>query len=197
MWRLEIKRNIFKIFFKCGRFLFPSQMLLWLSVCLYEYMPIRTRNPHHCKILYVYTICYKILWVSRGLERKKDGETRGPWRGWDRRLAFSILHHQSWKQANHKVDPPHNFVWNQWASPVALVVKNPTASAGDIRDTGLIPGLGKIPWRMTQQPTPVLLPGESHERRSLVGTVHGLAKSWTWEKQLSTMYIVSVKPEKQ
>ena len=77
------------------------------------------------------------------------------------------------------------------------MVKNPTASAGDIRDAGLIPGLGKIPWRMTRQPTPVLLPGESHGRRSLVGTVHGLAKSWTCEKQLSTMYIVSVKPEKQ
>ena len=27
------------------------------------------------------------------------------------------------------------------ASQVALVVKNPPASAGDIRDTGLIPGL--------------------------------------------------------
>ena len=30
-----------------------------------------------------------------------------------------------------------------WASQVALVVKNPSASAGDIRDTGSIPGLGR------------------------------------------------------
>ena len=30
-----------------------------------------------------------------------------------------------------------------WASRVALVVKNPPASAGDIRDTGSIPGSGR------------------------------------------------------
>ena len=29
-----------------------------------------------------------------------------------------------------------------WASQMALVVKNPPANAGGIRDTGLIPGLG-------------------------------------------------------
>ena len=31
------------------------------------------------------------------------------------------------------------------ASQVALVVKNPHANAGDIRDTGLIPGLRRSP----------------------------------------------------
>ena len=31
------------------------------------------------------------------------------------------------------------------ASQVALVVKNPPASAGDIRDLGSIPGLGRSP----------------------------------------------------
>ena len=44
------------------------------------------------------------------------------------------------------------------ASQVALVVKNPPASAGDIRDTGSIPGLGRkdmvihssiLAWRIT------------------------------------------------
>ena len=29
------------------------------------------------------------------------------------------------------------------ASQVSLVVKNPPANAGDVRDTGLIPGLGR------------------------------------------------------
>ena len=32
-----------------------------------------------------------------------------------------------------------------WSSQVALVVKNPSANAGDLRDTGLIPGLGRSP----------------------------------------------------
>ena len=30
-----------------------------------------------------------------------------------------------------------------WASQVALVVKNLPANAGDVKDSGLIPGLGK------------------------------------------------------
>jgi len=34
-------------------------------------------------------------------------------------------------------------------------------------------------WRRKWQPTPVFLPGESHGQRSLVGTVHGVAKSQT------------------
>ena len=38
------------------------------------------------------------------------------------------------------------------------------------------PWIGKIPWRRKRQPTPVLLPGESHGGRSL----HGVAKSQTW-----------------
>jgi len=31
------------------------------------------------------------------------------------------------------------------ACQVAIVVKNPPANAGDLRDTGLIPGLGRSP----------------------------------------------------
>ena len=50
-----------------------------------------------------------------------------------------------------------------WASQVVLVVKNPPASARDIRDISSIPGLGGIPGG------PVLLPGESHGWRSLAG----------------------------
>ena len=32
-----------------------------------------------------------------------------------------------------------------WASQVALVVKNPPANAGDIRDSGSVPGSGRFP----------------------------------------------------
>ena len=41
------------------------------------------------------------------------------------------------------------------------MVKNLPANTGDIRDAGLIPGSGKIPWRRAGQPTPVFLPRES------------------------------------
>ena len=54
-------------------------------------------------------------------------------------------------------------------SQVALVVKNPPASVGDIRDSGFDSWVGKIPWRKTCHPTPVFLPGEFHGQRSLVG----------------------------
>ena len=42
---------------------------------------------------------------------------------------------------------------------MVLVVKNLLANAGDVRNTGLIPGLGRYPGG--GQPTPVFLPGES------------------------------------
>ena len=38
-----------------------------------------------------------------------------------------------------------------------------------LKRLGFSPWVGKIPWRMKWQPTPVFLPGESHEQRSLVG----------------------------
>ena len=52
---------------------------------------------------------------------------------------------------------------------MVLVVKNPPANAGDIRDMGSIPGSERSPWRRKWQPTPVFLPEESHGQRSLVG----------------------------
>ena len=50
------------------------------------------------------------------------------------------------------------------AFQVVLVVKNLPANAGDM---GWIPGSGRFPGG--GQPTPVFLPGESHQQRNLVG----------------------------
>ena len=50
--------------------------------------------------------------------------------------------------------------------PGGSVIKNLPANAGD---AGSIPGSGRSPQRRKWQPTPVLLPGESHGGRSLVG----------------------------
>ena len=45
---------------------------------------------------------------------------------------------------------------------VALVVENLPANAGDVRDTGSIPGSGRAwhPWRRAWQPTLVFWPGK-------------------------------------
>ena len=44
---------------------------------------------------------------------------------------------------------------------------------------GFIAGLGRFPWRRAWQPTPVFLPGKSHEQRSLypLAAIHGVTKS--------------------
>ena len=52
-----------------------------------------------------------------------------------------------------------------------LVVKNPPANAGGIRDEGSVHGLG----RRKQQPTPVFLPGEN-PMDNWQATVHRVAQ---------------------
>ena len=57
---------------------------------------------------------------------------------------------------------------NPGASQVVLVIKNLPVNAGDIRDIGLIPGLGRSPGEGNGNPL-VFLPGETHGQRSLAG----------------------------
>ena len=60
------------------------------------------------------------------------------------------------------------------------MVKNLPASAGEERDTGLIPGWGRFPWRRKWQPTPVFLLRKSHGQWSLAGyRTWGVTKSRT------------------
>ena len=66
---------------------------------------------------------------------------------------------------------------------MVLVVKNPPASAGDLRDTSLIPGLGRFPGEGNGYPVQYSCLENSMERGAWWATVHGAAKSWT---QLST-----------
>ena len=49
------------------------------------------------------------------------------------------------------------------------MVKNLPANAGDGRDTGLIPVLGRAPGGGHGNPVQIFLPGESHGQRSLAG----------------------------
>ena len=61
------------------------------------------------------------------------------------------------------------FGHHQRASQVALVVKNPPANSGDIRDMGSLSGSRRSS-RRAWQPILVFLPGESHGQWSLVGS---------------------------
>ena len=55
------------------------------------------------------------------------------------------------------------------ASPVVLVVKNPPANTGDIRDRDSIPGSRRSPGGRNGNPTPVFLPGGSLGQRNQLG----------------------------
>ena len=64
-------------------------------------------------------------------------------------------------------------------SQVALVVKNPPANARDVRDIGSIPGLGRCPGEGHGNPFQYSCLENLHGQRSLMGPIHGVAKSWT------------------
>ena len=55
------------------------------------------------------------------------------------------------------------------ASPVAQLVKNPPANAGDSRDAGSIAGLGRSPGEGNGSPLQYSCLENTHGQRSLVG----------------------------
>ena len=65
------------------------------------------------------------------------------------------------------------------ASQVALAVKNPPANAGDARDAGLIPGLGRSPEEEHSNPLQYSCLENPMDRGAWWATVRGVAKSWT------------------
>ena len=65
------------------------------------------------------------------------------------------------------------------ASQVALAVKNLPDSAGDAREVGLIPGLGRFPGVGNGNPLQYSCLGNSMDRGAWRATVHGVTKSRT------------------
>ena len=65
------------------------------------------------------------------------------------------------------------------ASQVALVVRNPPANAGDIRDAGLIPGVGRSPGGGNGNPLQYSCLGNPMGRGAWWAIVHGVAMSQT------------------
>ena len=64
-----------------------------------------------------------------------------------------------------------------WVSQVTLVVKNPPANAGDIKDMGLIPGLGRSPGGGNGSPLQHSCLENSKERGAWWATVHRFTES--------------------
>ena len=73
-----------------------------------------------------------------------------------------------------------------WVSPVALVVKSRPANAGDLRDLGLIPGLGRSPGGGHGNPLQYSCLENPMDRGAWCATVHRVPQRWTQLKRLST-----------
>ena len=69
---------------------------------------------------------------------------------------------------------------------MALLVKNPPAIAGLIRNSHLIPGWGGSPGGWHSHPLQYSCLENPLYRGAWQATVHRVAKSWTWLRQLST-----------
>ena len=71
---------------------------------------------------------------------------------------------------------------------MALVVQNPSANAGDVRDMGLIPGSGRSPGRGQGNILQYSCLENPMDRGAWWAMVHKVAKSQTQLKQLSVYY---------
>ena len=74
----------------------------------------------------------------------------------------------------------------RWASQVVPVLKNPLANAGDVRDAGSIPGLGRSPGGGHGNPLQYSCLENPMDRGAWWATVHGVAKNRTQMRQLGT-----------
>ena len=68
---------------------------------------------------------------------------------------------------------------NKRASQLALVVKNPPANAGDLRDTGSIPGSGRSPEGGHGNPLQYSHMENPMDRGAWRTTDYKVTKSWT------------------
>ena len=66
-----------------------------------------------------------------------------------------------------------------WASQVVLVIKNLAANAGDIRDVGSVPELGRSPGEGHGNPLQYSCLENPMDRGAWWATVHKVAKSQT------------------
>ena len=141
----------------------------------------------------------KRLWCWEGLGAGGEGDDRG-WDGWiasSTQWMWIWVNSRSWwwtgrpgvlrfmgsQRVRHDWATERNWTeGDKWASRVALVVKNPPASAGDadsIPGSGWSPGGGHgnlLQYSCLENPI---------DRRDWQSTAHRVAKSQTWLKWLS------------
>ena len=107
-------------------------------------------------------------------------------------MAYIIIRRGKHQFGSHKRIKRLCKAWR--ASQVALVVKNTSASAGDVRDAGLILGMGRSPGGGHGNPLQYSCLENPHGQRSLVGcspSVESQRVRHDWATKCSTAYIES------
>ena len=83
------------------------------------------------------------------------------------------------KMENDTTTWENSVVLSAWAPQVVLMVKNSPANAGNIRDTGSIPGSGRSPGGGHGTPLQYSCLENPMDRGAWWATVHRFTKSWT------------------
>ena len=107
------------------------------------------------------------------------------------RLRELVMDREAWNDAIHGVAKSWTWLSNwtelNWASQVALVIKNLPASAGDLRDLGSIPGSGRFPGVGNNNPFQCSSLENPMDRGAWWGP-----KSQTWLKRLRTAHLTII-----
>ena len=82
-------------------------------------------------------------------------------------------------------------------SQLALVVKNPSANTGDIRDTGSIPGSERSPGKGNGNWFQYSCLENPMDSGAWWATVHRIAKGRIWPKRLSSTHTIMLRYEKR
>ena len=122
---------------------------------------------HWCKISWEGRLCLGVWVLEFSVTASGEESGGGPW---IRRIGFCRI----------SLNP----TMTHFLPPTPLVpatrTENSPANAGDTRDAGLIPGLGRSPGIGNGNPLQYSCLGNPMDRGAWRATVHGVAKSRTW-----------------